>query len=361
MKRLCAVILSLIFSISLFSCAKSDDGKENVTNDSSDTITDNDTITGNTESVETEPDEPTEPHVPELDVEKLIAESVNFTDGGACGESLTWRYTQGTIVIFGSGYMDDYEVGSRPWEDLINKITTVVIDEGCLHISDDAFNGCRNLTAISLPDTLFSMGTFAFASCGLTAIRIPANLSANGNMLASAFAGNDIQLFEVDENNTNYSCVDGVVFDSDMKTLMCYPCADERASYEIPSGVTKIVGYAFFGCQYLEHISVPSSVSQIVNRAFYGCFSLKTIDLPNSITSIATYAFASCGSLDSITIPDSCIRLGDYAFSGCKNLTEVTIPSGIANIGKYCFTDSGVTSITYSGTLTGYPWGASIA
>jgi hypothetical protein len=46
---------------------------------------------------------------------------------------------------------------------------------------------------------------------------------------------------------------------------------------EIPSNTRSIATYAFYGCEYLEAISIPASVTSIGEEAFNGCISLTSV------------------------------------------------------------------------------------
>lgn len=67
------------------------------------------------------------------------------------------------------------------------------------------------------------------------------------------------------------------------------------------SGITMIGNSAFYNCIYLQSIEIPSGVTNIQPYAFYGC-GLRTAILPSTITEIRSSAFNSCSQLTSITI-----------------------------------------------------------
>ena len=69
----------------------------------------------------------------------------------------------------------------------------------------------------------------------------------------------------------------------------------------IPSSVTDIGTYAFHTCPSLETLEIPSSVSWIQMGTFGYCSSLKTLIIPKSVTRIGAFAFSSCTSLETIT------------------------------------------------------------
>ncbi len=65
-------------------------------------------------------------------------------------------------------------------------------------------------------------------------------------------------------------------------------------SVSIPNNVTSIGDYAFDGCRSLTSITIPNSVTTIGNEAFSGCTSLNSISIPNNVTSIGESAFYEC-------------------------------------------------------------------
>ncbi len=350
LKRTSVFALTLLLIFSIASCAATSE---------EDSASSEEEARDPEENIE---EEPAEPGVPVLDVDSLIAAATDAPEfTGSCGDNLTWSFKDGVLAICGTGEMAAFDDGVRPWETFIGRVNTVVFDEGCRSVSEKAFYKCTNLTALHLPDTLKTLGNFAFAGCGLTALHIPKNLEEDGSMLAKAFCGCPISLFELDAENANYLSIDGVLFSKTGSTLLCYPWGDERESYDIPDGTQIINSYAFFGCKSLKSVTVPSTVVQIANRGFYAAYALESVTIDDGLTMIGGYAFASCGALSYVRLPETCMYLNDYAFASCTSLKSVTIPGSVISVGSRCFTDSGVTEIICSGTLSGYPWGASIA
>ena len=159
---------------------------------------------------------------------------------------------------------------------------------------------CKSLTNITIPDSVTSIGNFAFYNCrGLTSITIPDSVTSIGK---SAFS-------------------------------LC----SSLTSITIPDSVTSIGESAFDSCRSLISITIPDSVTSIEKYAFYGCSSLTSITIPDSVTSIGKYAFYNCSGLTSITIPDSVTSIGNYTFNGCSSLTSITIPDGVNSIGYDVF------------------------
>ncbi len=192
-----------------------------------------------------------------------------------------------------------------------------------------AFDGCKSLTSITIPDGVTSIGDGAFYNCSsLTEIKVASE-------------------------NSNYVSVNGVLYNKDKTTIICYPAGKKGNNYKIPDGVTKVGSSAFIGCSSLTSITIPNSVTEIGYSVFEGCTNLKSITIPNGVTSIGDSAFEDCTSLKSITIPNSVTSIGDSAFEDSTSLTSITIPNGVTSIGDSAFEGcTSLTSITISDSVT---------
>ena len=77
------------------------------------------------------------------------------------------------ITIRGRGAMRDYNLDDPVWHGLRNRITAVVFEEGVTHIGTFAFREqsgefCQNLTSITIPYSVTSIGAYAFDGCDLS-------------------------------------------------------------------------------------------------------------------------------------------------------------------------------------------------
>ncbi len=225
-------------------------------------------------------------------------------------------------------------------------------------IAADAFADCANITKITLPVTIQSVGANAFNNCtGLTAVNVT-DLSAwcgitfgsyNANPLyyAGALYVNEVLVTDLVIPNdvteigyaTFYGCnsLVSVTIPSNVKTIgrgAFYGSSVETVT--IADGVETIEFGAFYECEALNNITIGNTVKTIGNYAFYGCDSLAEIALPNSLTTVGDYAFRD-SAIASIVIPDSVTALGKGVFYDCASLTAATLPNGITAIGDKLF------------------------
>ncbi len=164
-------------------------------------------------------------------------------------------------------------------------IKSVVIPNSVTSIDSDAFYGCTSLTSITIPNSVTEIGWGTFGKCtSLTSITIPNSVTSIGN---GAFANcTSLTTINVATGNKNYISVNGVLYNKDKTTIICYPAGKKDKNFKIPDGVTEIADSAFDCCASLTSITIPDSVTVIDDSAFSGCTSLTSIAIPNSVTHI---------------------------------------------------------------------------
>ena len=117
------------------------------------------------ESVVDQVDETEEP-APEENTETANTEDTE--DPVTCGPDITWALTGTdhdlTLTISGSGKMNDYAAESEtPWASEKTKIKKIIVEEGITGLGSYAFCSLNNLTEVSLPDSVTSIGDGAFS------------------------------------------------------------------------------------------------------------------------------------------------------------------------------------------------------
>ena len=277
-------------------------------------------------------------------------------------EALTSVNISGSVKSIGKSAFSGCYISEEQSDDGIERgLEKVIIQEGVENIGIFAFNGCKKLKDVTLPDSLKSIGDNAFQYTKLYDV-----FDYSWDV---CYIGNHV--IRANENTISgaYRIRAGIKTIADNAFSAC----DDLTSIEIPDGVVSIGNHAFDGCKGITSINIPNSVTSIGNSAFSSCVSLTGISvsegnasycaengvlynkaktkiirfpcqktdtsfmIPNGITSIADGAFENCRNLTGITIPDGVKSIGDSAFSNCQGLTSIIIPDGVKSLGNSAF------------------------
>lgn len=230
-------------------------------------------------------------------------------------------------------------------------------------IYDNAFEDCRGMTSVTIPNTVYYIGEGAFRDCvGLT-----------GTLTILA-------------NDTYFIQIGDYAF-SGCHGLTSLIIADDAVN-DIGEG-------AFNYCESLDNVKIPGSVTHMEADSFQGCFDLTTVyyggtvadwcqidfenstsnplfyadnmyvnyatavtDLviPSGVIAVKQYAFCGADFFSSITIPTSVTSIGNSAFWGCDNVCSVSVPNSVVSINSNAFYE--VRCVIYNGSASGRPWGA---
>jgi len=151
------------------------------------------------------------------------------------------------------------------------------IREGVKVIGNYAFELCRSINRIDIPDSVTNIGNNAFYGCrSLTNIKIP-------------------------------NCVTNI---EDNVFAYCR----SLSNIIIPDCVINIGEGAFRNCNSLISIKIPVCVTNIGNSAFWCCKSLTCVNIPNSVTTIGMGAFGGCDNISSKIKSDIILRFDEKVF-----------------------------------------------
>ena len=222
--------------------------------------------------------------------------------GGACGEDATWSMDgDGVLTISGTG-----AISAHPWDGA--DVRSAVIGSGITEIGFDTFMECKELTSVSIPDTVTAIDDYAFSDCvSLCKIELPSGLKHIGQ---GAFSG-------------------------------CRSLQDVT----IPESVTELGGYAFQGCKSLTAVAIPGSVFEVPEAAFARS-GLQSVTMHEGIIAVGESAFCECESLTDVELPSSLIKIDEEAFSDCKALSVIELPQGVANICDHAFDSCALREVT---------------
>ncbi|MGN0166225.1 MAG: leucine-rich repeat protein [Lachnospiraceae bacterium] len=208
---------------------------------------------------------------------------------GVCGESASYSFdlTTGILTITGEGAMEDYSGGTTPWSSFRSLIREIVIGEGITYVGVYNFYYLTNLETVQFPSSLERIGNYAFYnSYKLEEIILPESFNSWNSY---AFVNcNSLKSIRVDSANTSFASLEGVLYNANKTTLICYPEGKRDKSFTIEDTVTRIESRSFRNSKF-ETLYIPKSVTDISNYAFYYCENLKLIEFEGNAPSCSAY------------------------------------------------------------------------
>ena len=308
--------------------------------------------------------------------------TADVVDAGLCGQTAVYvLYRDGTMVIGGSGAMDDYEFrGVTPIRQHNAQIKRLVIGKDITYIGKFNFNWCSELQSVTFEEgtKLERIGWGAFGYSSLPAITIPDSVTRIDDY-AFYFCSKltDVTISE----SSKLTVLGGYAFKADTKITSLY----------IPDGVTKIGTDIFrdahdnvtlsvaansyaqsyaekYGLAYTARpvpVQVVASGScgenaswQLTNEGILyingsGAMSdndpnhapweackqqIRQVVIGKDITYIGRFNFFWCSKLQSVTFEEGTKldRIGWGAF-GYSSLPAITIPDSVTRIDGYAF------------------------
>ncbi len=217
--------------------------------------------------------------------------------------------------------------------------------------------GCGSLKSVILPDSVKSIGDYAFEDCtSLEAVEIPAGVTSLGKAL---FGGcTSLGSITVAEGNTKYKGGNNTIIESETNTLITGCVASDgipdgieiigEGAFKnlpgitkiksVPGSVKKIEKEAFYGCSGLTEMSIGEGVTEIGDYAFYGCSGIKSMSIPGTVESIGISAFELCGAIEApLTVPSGVTELKKNTFKDCTSVPAIVLPDEMVSIGNAAF------------------------
>lgn len=215
--------------------------------------------------------------------EKKMRRELNADPNSVTELRKIWKFEKredGSVIILGyKGDRREITVPEKIGGDTVTALGEYAFSPYAKRIKAEQRALRKAITEIVLPDTIESIGEFAFYQCkSLTRINLPERLT------------------EISKGMLDITGLESIV---------------------IGGSVKKIGGVAFWGCRDLRYVKLCEGVAEIDAAAFYNCGNLETIDLPRSIKKIdpqSAYdgSFYNCIKLTAV------VHRGSYAEDYCK-------------------------------------------
>ncbi len=270
---------------------------------------------------------------------------------------------------------------------------TYSIPPECRKIGWFAFNNCKNLTELNIPDAIVQIFPAAFQNANFKKIRLPKNLKSlrskifkgcrnleqviiskkiteiEGEVFANCPKLTNVK---VEAGNPYYKSIDGVLFKinstGEPKELIFYPLAKTDEEYTVPNTVTQVASGAFLINKNIKKVILPNGIHKIEPVTFYGCKNLETVHFPVGLIFIGGSAFGQTPKLTNLenfpksiepedthkygamsssafkqsgfttfAIPKGVKTIGGFSLFFCKRLKQLSIPSSVTKINSKAF------------------------
>ncbi len=158
-------------------------------------------------------------------------------------------------------------------------------------IKESAFSGNQNLAKVFIPQSIETVGQYAFGGCDFLLIDCEVAEKPEG-WANNWYSGERTDVYFNCKNDI-YEWVDGILYtvnyNNNGKAGLRYACKNLTGKIVIPSELT------FNGVVY--------KVTSIGSWAFYGCTEITEVVTTDTLVSIGSESFKGCTSLESLTLP----------------------------------------------------------
>jgi hypothetical protein len=263
------------------------------------------------------------------------------------------------------------------------EITALTLPRGLKTIGRGAFRSCEKLEFLNIADTqLESIESFAFytgSSEGRLWRRVPGAAVDNSVVVFPAtlktidqyafghhyFFNNSAKLTKADFSQTQLTSIG----------VRAFAYCKQLEAVMFPDTLTSIGEEAFFHSP-IEMVNFPPSLESLGYRAFSAATAaggdqlalinrkLTTVDLSRTKLTTLPRAFDYCVAVTTVLLPPSLKHIEDYAFSSVGNITTFAIPEGsqLESIGSNVFNvtynvnagtvvNTGITSLNFPASL----------
>ena len=194
-------------------------------------------------------------------------------------------------------------IGSFAFECCLSLIN-VFIGKGVKRIGTKIFCSCYNLTEINVDmnnKKYTSIDGVLYNKDKTKLLVYPPMKKEENFVIPDSVTSIGEYAFEGCEDITNITLSKNVTSIEDG----AFKCCEKLTDITLPNGITRIGEYTFCGCKSLTSIIIPNSVTSIEGNAFSGCEKLEKILIPPSVKRIEVCVFQGCKRITIFTTKDS--------------------------------------------------------
>ena len=205
-----------------------------------------------------------------------IPDSVTTIESSAF-DGTAWYDAQPDGVVYAGKVAYRYK-GSMPDN------TSIVLRNDCLGIAGNAFWACKNLVSITIPGSVTNIGN-VFGECeSLISVKLEYGIE---HIDKYAFARLPISTINIP---------DSVISIGSYAFMQC----PKLLSVIIPNSVMSIGESAFRECSVLSSVTIGNEVKNIAPYVFFDCSELLTVTIGSGVKSIRESAFSGCTKISDV-------------------------------------------------------------
>ena len=188
-------------------------------------------------------------------------------------------------------------------------LTSVKIPDSVKSIGNWAFCMCDKLTSVTIPDSVEKIGIRAFEMCSsLSEVNLPDHV-----IEFSSFVFEGTPWLTEQRKKNALVIVNGALIDAQ----------NCKGNVVIPSDVKYVAASAFARNSDITSVVFPSSVDKICDNVFFYCSNLTSVEAKGA-QSIENMAFAYCNKLTDLKISNKMKYIDGYAFSDVTSTATIT-------------------------------------
>ena len=165
-------------------------------------------------------------------------------------------------------------------------------------------------------------------TCPTGALNIPATVDYAG----TTYSVTNIEYEAFSDIYSTCTAITSVTIPNSVTTIgdFAFTSCSALTTVNFSNALTNIGTDAFANCAALTSINLPNSLTTLSHGAFFGCTGLTTVNIPNSVTSIGNYAFGSCTGLTSFTVnwTTPLVITAEVFFNVNTSAIPLNVPSG---------------------------------
>lgn len=231
----------------------------------------------------------------------------------------------------------------------------IVIPSRVSEISHNAFDSCRELSGVTLNDGLKVIDVAAFRyTPNLTEIEIPETVEFIG---ACAFQDTGIEYVQIPDTvssvgdfafgNVGTVCYNGNAEDTTGFGAVNFHQFNAGNVCDLCGASMDYVPYTIQGAEFIDNgvCDIPETFDRdgmqyrivaIEAGAYKDNQEMTSLTIPDSVQNIRDEAFANCVNLKKVELNEHLQELGQFVFVNCTSLEEIVIPDQVLTING-CF------------------------